>query len=67
MYQVVADPGGVDITPSARRKLQEFVNMMEAMRVVLLSMTLTDLVRKVLQETGYKAALEQDKKRGIQD
>jgi DNA helicase-2/ATP-dependent DNA helicase PcrA len=61
LYQAVAEPGTAGITPSARRKLREFSALMERMREILEAVTLTDLVRKVLLETGYSAALEQDK------
>ena len=50
-----------ELTPSARKKLREFTAMMERMRSDLGTMTITDLVRRVILETGYGAALEQDK------
>ena len=61
LYQVALDPDGAELTPSARKKLREFTAMMERMRSDLGTMTLTDLVRRVILETGYGAALEQDK------
>ena len=61
LYQAASDPDCADITPSARKKLREFTAMMERMRSDLGTMTITDLVRRVIHETGYGAALEQDK------
>jgi DNA helicase-2/ATP-dependent DNA helicase PcrA len=61
LYQAVADAANIDITPSAKRKLHEFSEMMERMREAMADMTLTDLVRKVVHTTGYVTALEQDK------
>ena len=61
MYQAVQDPGTADISSSARKKLREFINMMEYIRAVPGKLTITELVRRVLQETGYTAALELDK------
>jgi DNA helicase-2/ATP-dependent DNA helicase PcrA len=61
LYHAAANPEIADITPSARKKLREFTAMMERMRSDLGSMTITDLVRRVIHETGYATALEQEK------
>lgn len=61
LYQVVADPATIEITPSAKRKLREFTELIERMREAMTGLTLTDLVRKVVHDTGYVTALEQDK------
>jgi len=61
MYQAVQDPGTADISSSARKKLREFIDMMEHVHAVPGKLTITELVRRVLQETGYAAALELDK------
>jgi len=61
LYQAAVDPDAADITSSAKRKLREFTGMMERMHAVFGDLTITDLVRQVIHETGYVAALEQDK------
>ena len=61
LYQVALAPDAAAITPGARKKLREFTGMMERMRADAGSMTLTELVRRVIQDSGYGAALEQDK------
>ncbi len=61
LYQEVVDPERAAITPSARKKLGEFAAMMERLRSDLGSLSITDLVRRVVHESGYAAALEQDK------
>jgi DNA helicase-2/ATP-dependent DNA helicase PcrA len=61
LYQEALDPEQAAITPSARKKLREFSAMMERMRSDLGSSTITDLVRRVIHETGYVAVLEQEK------
>jgi DNA helicase-2/ATP-dependent DNA helicase PcrA len=61
LYQAALDPDSAGLAPSARKKLREFTAMMERMRPELGTMTITDLVRRVILETGYGTALEQDK------
>jgi DNA helicase-2/ATP-dependent DNA helicase PcrA len=61
LYQAAANPDGSDVTPSAKKKLKEFTAMMERMRTDLGVLTITDLVRRVIHESGYGTALEQEK------
>ncbi len=61
LYQMAVNPEIEEIGSAARKKLREFTNMMERLRAVYGSLTLTDLVRKTVQDSGYIAALEQDK------
>ncbi|HEX9019913.1 MAG TPA: DNA helicase PcrA [Nitrospirota bacterium] len=61
LYQAAANADSAGITPSARKKLREFIGIMERMRADLGTMTITDLVRRIIHETGYGAALEQEK------
>ncbi len=61
LYETAVDPEGADVTPSAKKKLREFTSMMERMRADLGTLTVTDLVRRVIHETGYVTALEQEK------
>ncbi len=61
LYGAMADPAGTDMTAAARKKLQAFHSMMERVHRDKQGTTVTDLVRKVLQETGYVQALEQEK------
>jgi DNA helicase-2/ATP-dependent DNA helicase PcrA len=61
LYQAVMNADTTDVTPSAKKKLREFSGMMERMRSDLGTLTITDLVRRVVHESGYGAALEQEK------
>jgi DNA helicase-2/ATP-dependent DNA helicase PcrA len=61
LYQAALDPGGSDITASAKKKLSAFTGMMERMRTGVGTLTITDLVRQVIHESGYGAALEAEK------
>ncbi len=61
LYQAAVNPDIAAITPSAKKKLREFTAMMERMRADLGTMTITELVRRVVHESGYGAALEREK------
>ena len=61
LYQAALAAEHTDIVASSRRKLKGFVAMMERMRADLGVVTVTDLVRRVIHETGYVTALEQDR------
>jgi len=61
LYQTIENPESADITPSARKKLHEFVAMLSRLRASISHLTPTDVVRTVIHETGYAASLEQDK------
>ncbi|HEX9136540.1 MAG TPA: DNA helicase PcrA [Nitrospirota bacterium] len=61
LYQAAMDTDRADMTNSAKRKLREFTGMMERMRTDLMTSSITDLVRRVIHESGYGAALAQDK------
>ncbi len=61
LYQAAINPEIAEITPSARKKLREFTAMMERMRSDLASLTITDLVHRVINGTGYVTTLEQEK------
>lgn len=61
LYQAATDPEHAGITASATKKLQAFIAMMERIRADLGVVTLTDLVRRVIHETGYVTVLEQDR------
>jgi len=61
LYQAVLNADTTDVTPSARKKLRDFTAMLERLRSNLGALTITDLVRKVIHESGYGAALEQEK------
>ncbi|HET6364889.1 MAG TPA: DNA helicase PcrA [Nitrospirota bacterium] len=61
LYQAAMDADRADMTNSAKKKLREFTGMMERMRTDLVTLSITDLVRRVIHESGYGAALEQDK------
>jgi DNA helicase-2/ATP-dependent DNA helicase PcrA len=61
LYQAAADAGNSDIGAAARKKLKEFTGVMERLREELRSLTLTGLVRQVIQDTGYAKALEEER------
>ncbi len=61
LYEAALNPDAASITPSAKKKLREFTGMVERMRLEIATMTITDLVRRVVRESGYGAALEQEK------
>ena len=61
LYHAALNPDGADISPSARRKLGEFTTVIERLRSDLGKASVTDLVRRVIHETGYGAALEHEK------
>jgi DNA helicase-2/ATP-dependent DNA helicase PcrA len=61
LYQVARDADTTDVTPGAKKRLREFIGMMDRMRDDIGAMTITDLVRRIILEAGYGAALEQEK------
>jgi DNA helicase II / ATP-dependent DNA helicase PcrA len=61
LYQAAADTDAADITPSARKKIQAFTDMMARLHAVLGDLTVTDLVRRVIDETRYVEVLEKNK------
>src|SRR5512143_378311 len=61
LYQTALEAEHTGIAPAAKKKLKEFTGMMERMRADLGRMTLTELVRRVIQDSGYGAALEREK------
>ncbi len=61
LYQAALNADTADVTTSAKKKLREFTGMMERMRSELASLTITDLVRRIIFESGYGSALEQEK------
>jgi len=61
LYQAAMDADTTEITPSAKKKLREFTGMMERMRADLGTATITDLVRRIVLEAGYGAALDKEK------
>ncbi|MGE5173683.1 MAG: DNA helicase PcrA [Betaproteobacteria bacterium] len=61
LYQAALNADRTDVTPSAKKKLREFMGMLERMRTHVGTQTITDLVRLVIHESGYGAALEEEK------
>ena len=61
LYAAVLDPADADVSTAAGKKLREFSNLMERLRGELSGITLTDLVRKVIQDSGYQRALEEER------
>jgi DNA helicase II / ATP-dependent DNA helicase PcrA len=61
LYQAAMDPAGADVSTAAARKLGEFTGMMERLRADREDITLTDLVRKVIEDSGYVRSLEEER------
>jgi DNA helicase-2/ATP-dependent DNA helicase PcrA len=61
LYESAMNAEKGDVTPSAKKKLREFTSMLERIRADVATSTITDLVKRVIYETGYGAALEQEK------
>ncbi|MGC1454776.1 MAG: DNA helicase PcrA [Nitrospirota bacterium] len=61
LYQAARDADTADITPAAKKKIRAFIGMMDRMRDDHETMTLTELVRRIILEAGYGAALDQEK------
>jgi len=61
LYESAMNAENADVTSSAKKKLRAFTGMMERIRIDLGTSTITDLVRRVIHESGYGAALEQEK------
>ena len=61
LYQAAADADTTEISPAAKKRVREFIGMMDRIRADLGTMTITELVRRIILEAGYGAALDQDK------
>jgi DNA helicase-2/ATP-dependent DNA helicase PcrA len=61
LYESAMNAEKGDVTPSAKKKLREFTSMLERIRTDVATSTITDLVKRVIYETGYGSALEQEK------
>jgi DNA helicase II / ATP-dependent DNA helicase PcrA len=61
LYDAARDPQAAGIATAAARKLGEFTGILDRLRSELPGIALTDLVRKVIEETGYVKALEEER------
>jgi DNA helicase-2/ATP-dependent DNA helicase PcrA len=61
LYQAAMDPLAAEVSTAAVRKLKDFTAMLERLRAELDDSTLTDLVRKIIEGTGYVKALEEER------
>jgi DNA helicase-2/ATP-dependent DNA helicase PcrA len=61
LYAAAQDPKASDVSTAAARKLREFTGMMEGLRSELGTVTLTDLARRVIEESGYRRALDEER------
>jgi DNA helicase-2/ATP-dependent DNA helicase PcrA len=61
LYAAALDPGDAEVSTAAGKKLREFTSIMERLRAELTDITLTDLVRKVIEDSGYQRALEEER------
>jgi DNA helicase-2/ATP-dependent DNA helicase PcrA len=61
LYEAAMDPAAAGVTAAAGRKLKEFTGAMERLREEMAELTLTDLARRVLQDSGYVRSLEEER------
>ncbi|MDA8098239.1 MAG: DNA helicase PcrA [Nitrospiraceae bacterium] len=61
LYAAALDPAEAGLTAAAARKLRDFTGFMERLREEMSAVTLTELVRRVLQDSGYTRALEEER------
>jgi len=61
LYQAAMDAAQSDVTPAAKKKLHDFIGMMERLRAELETITLTELVRRVIDDSGYVKVLEEER------
>ena len=61
LYEAAKDPAAADIAKAASGKLREFTSFMERLRTDMGNLTLTDLARRVIDDSGYIKALEEER------
>lgn len=61
LYQATLDADHAGLATAARKKLKEFTGMLEGLRDASGSLPLTELTRRVISESGYTTALEEER------
>lgn len=61
LYEAAQDPAAAEITKAASGKLREFTSFMERLRTDMGGLTLTGLARRVIDDSGYIKALEEER------
>ena len=61
LYAAALDPAAAAVSTAAAKKLREFTAFMERLRSAMEDMTVTDLVRGILQDSGYTRALDEER------
>jgi ATP-dependent DNA helicase UvrD/PcrA len=61
LYEAACNPEQADIGAGPKKKLREFTVLIERLRSRMREQTLTELVRDVIQDSGYGRALEAEK------
>ena len=61
LYESAQDPAAAEIAKGASGKLREFTSFMERLRTDMAVLSLTDLARRVIDDSGYIKALEEEK------
>jgi len=61
LYAAAMDPAEAGLATAASKKVRDFISGLERLRTEMADITLTDLVRRLLQDTGYVRALEEER------
>jgi DNA helicase-2/ATP-dependent DNA helicase PcrA len=61
LYEAARDPAAAEIAKAASGKLREFTSFMERLRTDMGNLILTDLARRVIDDSGYIKALEEER------
>jgi len=61
LYEAAKDPAAAEIAKAASGKLREFTSFMERLRTEMGVLSLTDLARRVIDDSGYIKALEEER------
>lgn len=61
LYEAAKDPAAAELAKGATGKLREFTSFMERLRTDMDDLPLTDLSRRVIDDSGYIKALEEER------
>ncbi len=61
LFAAASDPAAAGVSTAAAKKLRDFTAIMDRLRSEIGVITLTELVRNVIQDTGYGKALEEER------
>ncbi|MFN8609880.1 MAG: 3'-5' exonuclease [Vulcanimicrobiota bacterium] len=62
LWEVVCDPSRFDVAGKARASIEDFVAWMTELRAQVSGLKVTELVEKVLENSGYRKWLQEDDK-----